>query len=668
MRYPPHLLDEIRARLPVSGVVARKVALKKKGREYAGLSPFKSEKTASFFVNDQKGFYHCFASGEHGDIFTFLMKTEGLSFPEAVERLAEEAGVPLPAKTERDEQREDDRVRLYRLLETAQAYFETALKRPEGAEARRYLARRGLAPETITRFRLGYAPNSRSALKEHLSNAGFTADDMARSGMLISGDDIPVAYDRFRNRVMFPITDLKDRVIAFGGRALDPDQPAKYLNSPETPLFHKGHVLFNAARARPLAFERERLIAVEGYMDVVALAEAGFGEAVAPLGTALTEDQVKLMWRMVPEPILCFDGDSAGRKAAHRAIETVMPNLRPGISVSFAFLPDGLDPDDLIRQQGAAAFETVLGRARPLAEVLFEREWLAGEWTTPERRARLEQRLREIVATIADAAVRDQYERDMRQRLYAMWGRSGGGAPRWDSAGRGPAQAAPASRNRPGYAPAAARGFRQQPSKPGMRGATPPPPRPTASESLRASAMVAGEASAPPYREVLLLRTLLVHPWLIDDQAEALAGLTFTSEPLNRLRDALLSAQAQDIPLDSSSLRTQLDALGVGRIVDLVDRSLTHHSDKFAEPDATRDEVEVGWRHTLALHEHHVDLRQALLAAEREWREDGNETALARICEIQRQIACVNELGGLESDGSQHGSQNGNQNGSPNGR
>ena len=374
MRYPPHFLDEIRARLSVSQVVGRKVGLKRAGREFKGLSPFKTEKTPSFTVNDQKGFYHCFASGEHGDIFTFVMKTEGLSFPEAVERLAGEAGVPMPKISVRDEAREDERERLYRLVETSAAFFQSCLASGAGAEARRYIEKRGLKRETIAAFRIGYAPNDRVALKQHLSKAGFTPEDMIASGMLIGGDDIPVAYDRFRHRVIFPITDLRDRVIAFGGRALDPDQPAKYLNSPDTPLFHKGQGLFNAARARGPAHEKARVIAVEGYMDVIALHEAGFSEAVAPLGTALTEEQVKLLWRLADEPVLCFDGDAAGRKAAFRAVETVIPLLKPGFSVRFAFLPGGLDPDDLVRQQGPEAFAAELARTRALFDVLWERE------------------------------------------------------------------------------------------------------------------------------------------------------------------------------------------------------------------------------------------------------------------------------------------------------
>ena len=356
MRYPPNFLDEIRARLSVSQVVGRKVALKRAGREFKGLSPFKMEKTPSFTVNDQKGFYHCFATGEHGDIFGFVMKTDGLSFPEAVERLAEEAGVPMPKLGPRDEAREDERERLYRIVEMSAAFFEQALMSGPGAEARRYLEKRGLGRETIASFRLGYAPNDRAALRTHLAAAGFKAEEMIASGMLIGGDDIPVAYDRFRHRVTFPITDLRGRVIAFGGRALDANAPAKYLNSPDTPLFHKGQILFNAHRARGPAHDKDRVVAVEGYMDVIALTEAGFAETVAPLGTALTEEQVKLLWRMSEEPILCFDGDAAGRKAAFRAVETALPLLKPGFSVRFAFLPGGLDPDDLVRQKGPQAF------------------------------------------------------------------------------------------------------------------------------------------------------------------------------------------------------------------------------------------------------------------------------------------------------------------------
>lgn len=648
MRFSPHLLDEIRARLPVSQVVGRKVALKRKGREYAGLSPFKVEKTPSFFVNDQKGFYHCFASGEHGDIFKFVMATEGLSFPEAVERLAQEAGVALPKPDARDEAREDQRARLLALMEEAAKFFETSLTGPQGGEARRYIDKRGLKRETLATFRIGYAPNSRSALKDHLAKAGYTLEEMTLSGMLIAGDDIPVAYDRFRNRVMFPIADAKGRIVAFGGRALDPGQNAKYLNSPETPLFHKGHLLFNAHRARLAAHDKDRVIAVEGYMDAISLSEAGFTETVAPLGTALTEDQLQLLWRMSAEPILCFDGDSAGKRAAFRAVDTALPHLKPGASLMFAFLPDGLDPDDLVRQQGPAALDACLGRARPLIDVLFEREWGQGDWSTPERRAGLEKTLKGLIARIADESVRAHYRQALSDRLAAAWGpppgaRGGpggqgsqaggagarwGGAPSWQGRGGRFGNSGPmARRGTPGRGLPAGLG----------QGAE----RVNPSSSLRKSALVASDGGLPPYREALLLKVMLNHPWLIEDQAETIAALPFTSTALSRLRDAILSAQAINNSLDTETLRTHLNKSSVGKVLTLVERAVSHKCDRFAEPQAGRTEVEDGWRHALAMHDRHVGLQRSLEAAEQAWHEDRSEASFARICDLKRQLELV---------------------------
>jgi DNA primase len=643
MRFSPSLLDEIRARLPVSQVVGRKVALKKKGREYAGLSPFKTEKTPSFFVNDQKGFYHCFATGEHGDIFAFVMKTEGLDFPEAVERLAGEAGVPMPVQSERSVEQEDQRDRLYRLLEASAKFFEESLKGGVGGEARRYLDKRGLQRETIANFRLGFAPNSRSAIKEYLKAQGFSVADMAASGMLIAGDDIPEPYDRFRNRVMFPIQDTKGRVIAFGGRALDKDAPAKYLNSPETPLFHKGGVLFNAARARPLAHDRNRIIAVEGYMDVVALTEGGFGEAVAPLGTALTEDQVKLMWRVVPEPILCFDGDGAGKKAAFRAVDTVLPHLKPGMSVAFAFLPDGLDPDDLIRQQGADAMEDVLAKTRPLIDMLWDRETAAAPTATPEQKASLETRLKALSATIADPVVRSHYDRELRDRLY-QFGR----------------QSREMGREKRSYPPPHLNGqkgtsYARPVSAPDWKAqerarlSGRPEPRWKRFDGQSPLAVTAGpelsSLSQPvPAREALILKTVLNHPHLIDEESEALAALVFTSNPLSALRDEILSIHARTISLDSATLHTQLTKSGVAKVVDLVARTMTHASDRFAEQSATATEVTAAWHHILALQQREGNLMLDLKAATDVWDREGSEEAWARLHDIKREIARLDAL------------------------
>ncbi len=637
MRFSPNFLDEIRSRLSVSQVVGRKVALKKAGREYRGLSPFKVEKSPSFFVNDQKGFYHCFASGEHGDIFTFLMKTEGLEFPEAVERLAAEAGVPMPKQPERNIEQEDQRERLYRLLEASAAFFEGALRSGPGGEARRYIEGRGLAAETISSFRLGFAPNSRTALGSHLKAKGFSAADMASAGMLIAGDDIPEPYDRFRNRVMFPILDLKGRVIAFGGRALDKDAPAKYLNSPETPLFHKGHILFNAARARTAGHEKNRVIVVEGYMDVVTLAEAGFEETVAPLGTALTEDQLKLLWRFAPEPILCFDGDSAGQKAADRAVEVALPWVKAGHSVAFAFLPTGLDPDDLIRQQGSAAMTDVLAKTRPLIEVLWDRELKAQPTATPEQRAALEARLGALTGSIQDAAVRNHYARELRDRLYqlgrersAMRMASSGGNP--DGVRRQASYARPVAtpdwrsrdRNRLG-------GNSGERKFSGRRDALSPPP-------LVSHELASHFQSISP-REALIMKTLINHPWLIDDHSEAIADIAFAAPSLSVLRDEVLALHARQNSLDSATLRTQLSKSGVAKVVDLVAQTITHISDRFAEPDASATDVEAAWHHILALHQRQVALGLALKAAEEAWYRDCTEEAEIRLLDIKRQIA-----------------------------
>src|SRR5262245_45989503 len=421
MRFPPQFLDELRARLPVSEVVGRRVKLKKAGREWRGLSPFNKEKTPSFFVNDQKMAWFDFSSGKNGSIFDFVMMTEGVSFPEAVERLAAQAGMPLPKFSPEDEARDQRRRTLNDVVELAAKFFEATLATRIGAKARGYLADRGLDPATQLKFRLGYAPNERFALKEYLGKEGIPVEDMVEAGLLVTGDDIPVPYDRFRDRVIFPINDLRGRVVAFGGRELEKDAQAKYLNSPETPLFHKGATLYNIANARAAAHKGAPVIAVEGYVDVIAMVGAGYEATVAPLGTALTAEQLLLLWKMTDEPTLCFDGDSAGRRAAYRAVDLALPLLKPGKSLRFASLPEGHDPDDLVRAGGREAVTEVIGGARPLAEVLWMRETEAGPLDTPERRAAFEARLGEITGAIGDDSVRKYYRREFGDRLRALF-------------------------------------------------------------------------------------------------------------------------------------------------------------------------------------------------------------------------------------------------------
>src|SRR5512132_3344700 len=426
MRFTPQFLEELRARLPVSEVVGRRVKLKKAGREVKGLSPFQQEKSPSFTVNDEKQAWFDFSSGLNGNIFDFVMKTEGVSFPEAVERLASMAGMALPAATPDAARHEQRRKTLHDVMELAAKFFADTLASRNGAKARGYLGDRAISPATQLQFRLGYAPPDRFALKEHLGAQGISTDDMVEAGLLVAGEDKPVPFDRFRDRVMFPITDARGRVIAFGGRALEKDVPAKYLNSPETPLFHKGDNLYNLATARQATHNGSPLIVVEGYVDVIAMVTAGFGGAVAPLGTALTENQLVLLWKMADEPILCFDGDRAGQKAAYRAADLALPHLKPGKSLRFALLPEGQDPDDLARSGGRSAIEEVISAARGLAEMVWAREIEGGSFATPERRAALEARINELTNGIRDEVVRRYYRQDLAERLQRTFAPEGG--------------------------------------------------------------------------------------------------------------------------------------------------------------------------------------------------------------------------------------------------
>src|SRR6476646_4027102 len=426
MRFTPQFLDELKARLPVSEVVGKRVKLIRSGREFKGLSPFNKEKTPSFFVNDQKQAWFDFSSGKNGSIFDFVMQSEGVSFPEAVERLAQMAGMPLPKVSREDEARDARRKTLHDVVELAAKFFQDTLASRTGAKGRGYLADRGLDPATQLKFRLGYATGERFALKEHLGSHGIPTEDMVEAGLLVAGDDIPVPYDRFRDRVMFPISDVRGRVIAFGGRALEKDVPAKYLNSPETPLFHKGDNLYNLSTARQATHNGSPLIVVEGYVDVIAMVTSGFAGAVAPLGTALTENQLALLWKMADEPILCFDGDRAGQKAAYRAADLALPALLPGKSLRFALLPEGQDPDDLARSGGRVAIEEVISAARPLSDMLWSREIEGGSFATPERRAALEARINELSKGIRDEVVRRYYRQDLAERLQRTFAPEGG--------------------------------------------------------------------------------------------------------------------------------------------------------------------------------------------------------------------------------------------------
>ena len=642
MRFSPEFLDELRARLPVSEVVGRRVKLKKSGHEWRGLSPFNKEKTPSFFVNDQKLMWFDFSSGKNGNIFDFVMMTEGVPFPEAVERLASQAGMPLPAVTREDDAREQRRKTLHDVLELAAKFFEVTLAGRSGAKARGYLADRGLDPATQVKFRLGYAPSDRFALKEHLGAHGIPVEDMVEAGLLVSGDDIPVLYDRFRERVIFPIGDLRGRVIAFGGRALDADAPAKYLNSPETPLFHKGATLYNIAAARAAAHKGAALIAVEGYVDVIAMVGAGFEATVAPLGTALTADQLALLWKMADEPTLCFDGDAAGRRAAYRAVDVALPLLRPGKSLRFATLPDGNDPDDLVRSGGRAAIEDVLAAARPLVHILWMRETESGGFDTPERRAALEARLGAVMTGIGDESVRRYYRREFGERLRTLFEaddpagrRAPGGRERWPR-GRNP-RAGSMSGSFGGSWGGKTGGARSRPAGIATGGGR----YLVTSPQLAAGPIHRGDRAAISRREALILQTALNHPWLLHEHLEDIAEVEFRFAEAERVKVALIDIFAHGGAADRESMAAELARRGLAEPVARIERAITTASVWGARPEAGPADVLMTWKQLIALHRQWHSLIKELKDAEQALGRDATEANYSWLQDVKARLSVI---------------------------
>lgn len=639
MRFSQQFLEELRARLSVSEVVGRRVKLQRSGREWKGLSPFNKEKTASFFVNDQKQAWFDFSSGKNGSIFDFVMQTEGVTFPEAVERLANMAGVPMPVVSKDEEARDEKRRTLYDVIELAAKFFEETLATRVGAKARGYLADRALAPETQIKFRMGYAPPDRFAMKEHLGKQGVSVPDMVEVGLLIAGDDIPVPYDRFRDRVMFPITDMRGRLIAFGGRALDKDAPAKYLNSPETPLFHKGHNLYNGAAARQAVHDGASLIVVEGYVDVIAMVTAGYPAAVAPLGTALTEDQLGLLWKMADEPILCFDGDKAGRRAAYRGVDLAMPRLKPGKSLRFALLPEGQDPDDLYRSGGREAITEVLNGAQSLVDMLWTRETESAAIDTPERRAALEARVQEVVRSVGDESVRKYYAQDFNDRLRTLmmpaqaqrgdYQRGGGGNVRYGNF-------ANTSRG----APSGPRG-NWQGGKPGNNRFGVRDPRPLPSARLSGSPIVRGSRSTLLPREALMLLAVINHPWLLDSHAEEFADLEFLNPEADQLRRAILDAGTDHHATTPEQLREAIVGRGLGPALARVEAAITHSSDWPAKSGAAPEDVAPWWTHVVTLHRKKRSLNKELKDAERALGEEPTDANLTWLRDVQGRISAL---------------------------
>ncbi|MBL9066599.1 MAG: DNA primase [Sphingopyxis sp.] len=530
MTLTPQWLDELRSRVTLSTLIGRTVKVTRAGREYKACCPFHNEKTPSFTINDEKGFYHCFGCSAHGDAIRWMTDQRGLSFMDAVKELAAEAGMEVPAADPRAAKKAEEQASLRDVTQAAADWFTQQLGSSNGAPARDYLAKRGISEATRKAFGFGLAPDSRSALKEALKK--FPTAMLVESGMLIAVDE-KEPYDRFRGRLMIPIRDARGRVIAFGGRILGDGEP-KYLNSPDTPLFDKGRTLYNLDKASPASRQTNRIIVVEGYMDVIALAEAGIADAVAPLGTALTENQLGMIWRMVPVPVLCFDGDAAGQKAAMRAAMRALPLLRPGFSLAFATLPAGQDPDDIVRARGAAGFLEILEGAEPLVERLWAHEVAAGPLATPEERAALKTRLLAHADGIEDADVRHHYREAFRERLDTLFTRK--------QPERGP---------RVPWAPQAPRGA-------GRRFAPDPRLQPPGDETRSI-----GQAGIAGHLLAALLGGLLRYPAALRRHEEALSRLPLADPGDAELLGAMLDAVMRQEGLDTEGLLAILEPMKV---------------------------------------------------------------------------------------------------------
>ncbi|MFC5372298.1 DNA primase [Brevundimonas faecalis] len=539
MRFDDRFLEELKARLRPSDVIGRTVKLKRQGREYVGLSPFAKEKSPSFFVNDDKGFFHDFSSGKHGDVISFLQETERLSFVEAVQRLAGEAGMQLPAEDPQAAEREQKRQGLSDWMDLAQKWFSANLRRSVGKAAREYLEKRGLPEDQWDRFGLGYAPNDREGLKNALIQRGARPGDLVEAGLLISPEGGGAPYDRFRDRLIFPIHDARGRVVSFGGRAMNPDDRAKYLNGPESPLFHKGATLYGLPEARRILGAEKRgeqgVVVVEGYMDVIACQRAGVA-AVAPMGTALTEEQMGVLWRVSPEPVLCFDGDGAGQRAAARAIERALPLLKPDKSFRFAKLNGGKDPDDILREHGAGVLREQLSHTEALADVLFrvEREKV-GALETPERRSLLKAQLRKAAATIADTDLSHAYRQYLMDLNDAL--------RRQDSTAVSPRQAGQAL----------ARKRWDDHRRKVIEGAT--------AEGRAARARL---VSAPKPLAAAVAEGLLRYPEVVHEKMDTISSQGLGDETLMKLGEDIVRVSF-DIPdADEGLMRNRLNALGHG--------------------------------------------------------------------------------------------------------
>jgi len=562
-------MQELRDRLNLSEVVGRKVKLTRAGREYKACCPFHGEKSPSFYINDDKQFYHCFGCGAHGDAVGFVMQHDNLSFIEAVEVLAAQAGMEVPKQSMQEVEASKREKSLYALMDDTAKFFEKHLREVKTPDALRYLRERGLPDDIITAFRLGYSPADGQALRSHLKSLEYTDEQMIEAGVVRKSDQGREPYSFFRDRVMFPVADRRGRIVAFGGRVLPEhmrpipeggNKPPKYINSSETTLFHKGRMVYGESHARQAAADGQKIVVVEGYLDVIACFQAGFRGAVAPLGTALTDDQILNLWKMIPGeekfPILCFDGDGAGQRAAVRAAENLLPHLKPNHSAKFAFLPAGQDPDSLVRSEGAKALGAVLDSAIPLVEFLWNHHTAGKALDTPELRAGLEKTLEDSTLRIADRSVQQYYKQAFRDRIFQVYGNT--------------------RRNDGNY---------QNKNNKFQKTSAP--------IALRRPGQSAGQGRAV----MILLATAINHPEIVPDIDEDLGTLDITAnQRLDELRQEVLRTVLNEPTLDSAALINHLKQAGYGAELEvLLSDSIYIHAG-FAKPSAEYAAAMRGWR------------------------------------------------------------------------
>jgi len=604
MSLSPQFLDELRARTLLSGLIGKTTKLTKAGREYKGCCPFHHEKTPSFYVNDDKGFYHCFGCSAHGDAIRWMTDNQGLPFMDAVKDLAQTAGLELPAMDRQSAEKAERAKSLHDVMQAAADWFAAQLAGLDGADARALLDRRGVSDKTRAAFGFGYAPDSRGRLRAGLKEYGDAM--LVEAGLLIQVEG-KEPYDRFRGRLMIPIRDARARVIAFGGRIIGDGEP-KYLNSPDTPLFDKGRTLYNIDRAPAAVRKSARALVVEGYMDVVALAQAGIGDALAPLGTALTEAQLERLWRMVDVPILCLDGDSAGQKAALRAAQRALPLLQPGRSLAFVTLPPGQDPDDLVKAKGASAIEALIREAQPLVDRLWQTELAAEQLDTPEQRAGLKRRLSELAQTIAEPSVRSEYQAEFRRRFDAQF------APQ-----------------RKPFLPLGRRGAIRRPGFPDRQ-----PIGPVGDEAKKVRA-----AGMDPILSRAVLAGLIRHPAEIARHMEVLGSLRLADGALGRLFEAVVDLALEDHLLDSSRLLTILAKSGFDSVAsDLLRADTMPYSftQKSADPALARADLDEAIAILVARPEVDAMLADATSAMQLRFTDDA----------FERQVSLVKEKQALE--------------------